>query len=75
MINIEAIKKRAEAAKEVPFYTWVKHAKLIESDVPKLLAEIEVLRGNLKTIEALSTCADTKDFAKRALDGEANIRI
>jgi hypothetical protein len=74
MINIEAIKKRAEAAKEVPFYTW-EACELIESDVPKLLAEIEVLRGNLKTIEALSTCADTKDFAKRALDGEANIRI
>jgi hypothetical protein len=56
--------------------------KSAREDVPKLLAEIarlnlanDTLRGNIKTIETLTECTDTKDFAKRALIGEATIRI
>lgn len=38
-------------------------------DVPKLLADIERLQENLRSVAALSTCSTTRDFAKRALDG------
>lgn len=38
-------------------------------------SEVERLRGNLRTIEVMTTCANTKDFARRALSGDATIEI
>jgi hypothetical protein len=100
--QLEAIRKRAEAATAAKISEWyvddeysnvvvrdawdceliaqgipkledaefIAHAR---KDVPALLAEIDRLRGNLRTIEVLTTCGDTKDFAKRALANEATI--
>jgi regulator of replication initiation timing len=86
--ELDVIRKRAEAATPGPWFAeaantadaeFIAHAR---QDVPKLLAEIErlkldndTLRGNIKTIETLTKCKDTKDFAKRALAGDATIRI
>jgi hypothetical protein len=43
--------------------------------ITQLFGEIERLRGNLKTVEVLTSCPDTKDFVKRALNGKVTIEI
>jgi hypothetical protein len=74
----DANERLAEVCESVDA-TFIAHAR---EDVPKLLAEVKrlkqennTLRGNVATIEKLTKCADTKDFAKRALNGDATIRI
>lgn len=44
-------------------------------DIPTLLDEIEQLRNNFRAVEVMTSCEDTKDFAKRALLGDASIEI
>ena len=54
--------------------SWIAH-DIIEDDVPALVAEVERLRSNLKTIALMSGCANTQAFAKSAIDGTATIEI
>jgi hypothetical protein len=51
---------------------FIAHAR---TDVVDLIAEVERLQGNLRTIERLTECPTTKDFAKRSLGGTATIEI
>jgi hypothetical protein len=79
-LNSELVLEKASGSmQDYNTAEFIAHAR---EDVPKLLAEIarlnlanDTLRGNIKTIETLTECTDTKDFAKRALIGEATIRI
>lgn len=65
---------------------FIAHAR---TDIPALLQSIDelkkalldtteesdIFRENLKTIERLTECETTRDFATRALKGEATLRI
>lgn len=68
------IRKRVETERKQPFRTWAT-SQLIEGDVPALLLEINRLRNNIKTVEAMTSCEDTRNFAKRSLSGDASIEI
>lgn len=50
---------------------------IAEDDATKerLLDEIERLRNNIRTIETMTSCEDTRNFANRALSGNASIEI